>query len=291
MCAAINIAVPAGFNFRTAVNSHGWCELSPFSLDTETWTLHCVFNDPGSGPVDAAVRESFGGLSVETERAVDDIDSVSNAVRHILRLDEDLGGFYRLTGRFARLAWVAELNAGRLLRSPTVFEDLVKTICTTNCSWNLTRSMTDNLVGALGQRTPSGRRAFPTAAAMAEMDETFYRDVVRAGYRAPYLVELACGVAAGVIDPESWLCSDLPTAELKKKIKGVKGVGEYAADNLLKLVGRYDGLALDSWLRSQFYAKHNSGESCEDAVIRDFYEEFGAWRGLAIWCDMTEKWH
>ena len=38
-----------------------------------------------------------------------------------------------------------------------------------------------------------------------------------------------------------WLTSDLPTAELLKQIKGVKGAGDYAAENLLKLLGRYDG--------------------------------------------------
>ena len=31
---------------------------------------------------------------------------------------------------------------------------------------------------------------------------------------------------------------------MKKEIKKIKGVGDYAAENLLKLLGRYDGLAL-----------------------------------------------
>ena len=102
--------------------------------------------------------------------------------------------------------------------------------------------------------------------------------------------ELAEKVASGKLDPESWLDSDLPTRELKKEMKTVKGVGDYAAENLLKLVGRYDGLALDSWLRSQFYKKHNGETVCADKDIEKFYEKFGEWRGLAIWCDMTERW-
>ena len=73
-------------------------------------------------------------------------------------------------------------------------------------------------------------------------------------------------------------------------MKRVKGVGDYAAENLLKLVGRYDGLALDSFLRSQFYKKHNREKVCADKKIEDFYKKFGNWRGLAIWCDMTERW-
>ena len=52
---------------------------------------------------------------------------------------------------------------------------------------------------------------------------------------------------SGELDVEAWLTSPLSTAELIKEMRGVKGVGPYAAENLLKLLGRYDGLALDSW--------------------------------------------
>jgi 3-methyladenine DNA glycosylase/8-oxoguanine DNA glycosylase len=125
---------------------------------------------------------------------------------------------------------------------------------------------------------------------MAKMTPDFYRNEIRAGYRSEYLAELAEKVASGKLDPEAWLTSDMPTGELKKEMKGVKGVGDYAAENLMKLVGRYDGLALDSWLRSQFYKKHNAGEVCEDKIINEFYEKYGDWRGLTIWCEMTERW-
>ena len=73
-------------------------------------------------------------------------------------------------------------------------------------------------------------------------------------------------------------------------MKQIKGVGDYAAENLLKLVGHYDGLALDSWVRAQFYKKHNDGKICADKDIEIFYERFGSWRGLVVWCDVTEKW-
>jgi hypothetical protein len=46
----------------------------------------------------------------------------------MFRLDEDLSGFYELV-RDDELAWCTR-GAGRMLRAPTVFEDVVKTICT-----------------------------------------------------------------------------------------------------------------------------------------------------------------
>ena len=284
MPATLYIDVPKDFSFRATAYSHGWCELAPFALDAENWRLSYVFSS-GRASTPAVISEEKAKLRVDLANSKIKPEKIIRDARHMLRLDDDLSGLYDAVKDNASLAWLADRRAGRLLRSPTVFEDLVKTMCTTNCSWALTKIMVNNLVAKLG----SGG-AFPTAAAMASVDEQFYRTEIKAGYRAPYFVELAENVSFGDLDPETWLHSDLPTDELKKEMKKVKGVGDYAAENLLKLVGRYDGLALDSWLRSQFYKNHNKGKTCRDIRIERHYKKYGEWRGLVIWCDMTEKW-
>ncbi len=292
MSKILTLDVPKHFSFRHTIHSHGWSDLSPFQSDNENQTLSRVFTDANEkNPVPAIIGESGGKLRIEVFGANFDEEKIRRDVRHCLRLDDDLREFYRLVKAEKSTAWIAEAKAGRLLRSPTVYEDLVKTICTTNCSWSLTKKMVTNLVEKLGELSAdSNFRAFPTAAAMANVSADFYREEIRAGYRAAYFAELAESVAAGKTKPESWLDSDLPTAELKREMKKVKGVGDYAAENLLKLVGNYEGFALDSWVRAQFYKKHNAGVLCEDKDIRNFYEKFGVWRGLVLWCDMTEKW-
>lgn len=282
------IGVPPDFSFRSTVRGHGWYDLAPFQLDGELLSFVAARGGDGR-PVPVHVSEHNDGLEIEAP-AESDLDGIKADVRHILRIDEDLSDFYSRIEQNNEILWAKRHGAGRLLRSATVWEDLVKTICTTNCSWSLTRIMVANLVAKLGDETIDGKRAFPTPAAMAAMPESFYREEVRAGYRSAYFVELARSVASGETDPESWLTSELPTADLKKEMKKVKGVGDYAAENLLKLVSRYDGLALDSWLRSQFYAKHNGGKKCSDSKITRHYQKYGEWRGLAIWCDMTEAW-
>ncbi len=281
---SIEIEIPNNFSFRATVYSHGWSELAPFALDEENWRLSYVFSD-GKRSVPGVIFEEGGRLRVEMESAAIDDAKILADVRHLLRLDDDLDEFYASISSDERMAWMTHHRAGRLVRSPTVWEDLVKTMCTTNCSWGLTKSMVRNLVDKVGTR-----QAFPTAAAMAAMDEAFYREEIRAGYRSPYFVELAQKVVAGELDPQSWLATDLPTPELKKEMKKVKGVGDYAAENLLKLVGRYDGLALDSFLRGQFYKTHNKEKVCPDKKIERHYKKYGQWRGLVIWCDMTERW-
>ena len=287
--AILELVTPNRFSFKHTIRSHGWYDLLPFVIDEENSALSFV-SAGGGKPVFATISENVGGLTVDINADEFNRDAIERDVRHLLRLDDEMDAFYAAAEKAGHVVWAAKANAGRLLRSPTVWEDLVKSLCTTNCTWAVTRNMTTKLVEELGQETMCGRKAFPTAEAMATRDAAFYREVVRAGYRAEYFAELAESVAAGRVDPESWLTSDLPTADLKKEMKKVKGVGDYAAENLLKLVGRYDGLALDSWLRAGFYKKHNKGKKCDDKKIERHYRKFGPWQGLAIWCDMTEDW-
>jgi len=288
----IRIPTPKTFNFQRTVVSHGWCELLPFEMDRERWELTRVIDLGTRTPISILISGTKRFVRIQTPGNLTSNAAaiVARQVRHILRLDDNLNSFYIATNGQPDFEWIAPEGAGRLLRSPTVYEDLVKMICTTNCSWALTQKMVTGLVQKLGRETTDGRKTFPTPEVMAGMSLKFYVDEVRAGYRSAYLKELADRVASKSLDVEGWLMSPLTTAELLKEMKNVKGVGNYAAENLLKLVGRYDGLALDSWTRAQFYKKRNNGRKASDKKIERYYSRFKEWRGLAIWCDVTRDW-
>ncbi|HEY8228724.1 MAG TPA: hypothetical protein VIG25_25890, partial [Pyrinomonadaceae bacterium] len=277
----LTINTPRDFNFKRTAISHGWCELLPFQIDREKWVLSRTLDlKDGKGtanglgavqgkPVTLTITANRRAVVINTSRRLAQAVTrqVVNDVRHMLRLDDDMGEFYRLVADDSDFNWIPTQGAGRLLRSPTVFEDLVKMICTTNCSWALTDKMVTGLVENLGRESDEGQRTFPTPEAMALMPVKFYVNEVRAGYRAEYLKELADRVASGALDVEAWLKSPLSTADLAKEIRGVKGVGPYAAENLLKLLGRYDGLALDSWTRTKFFSVRNNGRKATDKKI------------------------
>lgn len=285
------VPVPRGFDFRRTLSSHGWCELRPFEY-IDDLTLVRVLDAGGDSPITIVVTGEGASLEVSTKARLSKLQRarVERDVRHMFRLDDEMEEFYAAVSAEPEFEWIARDGAGRLLRSPTVYEDLVKSICTTNCTWAVTKKMVAALVSALGREARDGRRDFPTAEAMAAQPVEFYTEVVRAGYRAAYLKELADRVARGEIEPETWFGSELSTAELKREMKRVKGVGDYAAENLLKLVGRYDVLALDSWVRSTFARTRNGGRKCDDQKIARFYTRFKSWRGLALWCDLTRHW-
>ncbi len=286
----ITIKTPKNFNFRRTVLSHGWCVLPPFEFDRESWTLIRVLGS--DRPVTVKIYSANGAIKVAVSRrvGVQIADRIKRDVRHMFRLDDDLSELYQVVQAEPEFAWIANEGAGRLLRSPTVFEDLVKMICTTNCSWALTEKMVYGLVNELGLQSDDGRKSFPAAEVMAQQSVKFFTDKVRAGYRAPYLHELSRRVATGALNVEGWLTSDLPLKELLKEMKSIKGVGNYSAENLLKLLGRYDGLALDSWTRAQFARARNNGRAASDKKIARFYSRFNSWQGLVLWCDMTRHW-
>jgi 3-methyladenine DNA glycosylase/8-oxoguanine DNA glycosylase len=288
----ITITTPRDFSFKRTVISHGWCELLPFRMDREKWELSRALDLKNTVPVTLAITATKRLIRVKPSRRLSQAatEQAIRDVRHMLRLDDDLGDFYRSMADDRDFSWIPVQGAGRMLRSPTVFEDLVKMICTTNCSWALTEKMVTGLVENLGRESNDGHRTFPTPEAMALMPVKFYVKEVRAGYRAAYLKELADRVASGRLNVEAWLSSSLSTVDLIKEMRGVKGVGPYAAENLLKLIGRYDGLALDSWTRAKFFSVRNNGRKASDKKIARYYSRFKEWRGLALWCDMTRDW-
>jgi N-glycosylase/DNA lyase len=183
-----------------------------------------------------------------------------------------------------------------MLRAPTVFEDVVKTICTTNCAWSATVRMVSALVESLGEPGteadgPFGR-AFPTPEAMARKNSAFYSETVRAGYRGAYLRALSKSVASGELDLESLACAsteELSDEEVAARLLALPGVGPYAAAHIMMLLGRYTPLVLDSWTRPK-YLKVSGSKRAKDTTIERRFRRYGPYAGLAFWLYLTRDW-
>jgi N-glycosylase/DNA lyase len=299
--------VPEPFDLDLTVRSHGWYDLAPWSWDAERGILaRPVLLSTGRVAAVQVARAAVRGLAFRAlargRLSGAEAREARAALATCLSLDDDLGAFRvraaeleraRASGRrdLPDLRWALARGAGRLLRSPTVFEDAVKTLCTTNCSWALTRLMVERLCATLGEEGPGGERAFPTAAAMAARPEAFYRETIRAGYRAPFLVALAGDVASGALDLEALRGSDVPTDELLRRLRALRGFGPYAAEHLLRLLGRHDHLALDSWTRAKLARLRGKRRPPTDRTLRRWYAPYGPWAGLAMWLEVTADWH
>jgi 3-methyladenine DNA glycosylase/8-oxoguanine DNA glycosylase len=282
------------------ISSHGVADLPPNLIHEDARTLEVTLRVQRGRPRMVRVAQGPDGKAAVTVVGDGPSPALAEAllkrVAHVLRLDEDLSDFYERVREDPDLSWAAA-GAGRLLRSATVFEDVVKTICTTNCAWSGTVRMVTALVDHLGEPAPGAAaagpygRAFPTPTAMAEAGDDFYKDVARAGYRGPYLRSLAASVADGSVDLEELERAsreELPDEEVAARLLALPGVGPYAAAHVMMLVGRYSPLILDSWTRPK-YARVNGRKASDAAIVRRF-RRYGPYSGLAFWLYLTRDW-
>jgi len=275
------------FSLSTVIQSHGWIQLPAFNTDGEAKELTFVYRLTPGKVVGLRIQETDSGVSVETDCQLSQAeqDEIACKVTWMLGLDQDYSAFYALASNEPKLAYMQERAQGRVLRCPTLFEDVIKTILTTNTLWAHTIRMADALVLEYGDSLPAdpARHAFPTAECLAATDEESLRAKARVGYRAPYILGLARAVASGDLDLEALKTADLYTTELRKQLMAIKGVGGYAAANLLMLLGRYAYVPVDSWAIKLVSHEWYNGEPVGQPEVEKAFEHWGEWKGLAFW--------
>ncbi len=290
----INLTAREPFSLYAVAFSHGWIQLMPFCLNGNRGDFTYILRLSSGRVIELAVLEAPGGVTVQVQDSLSPVETEETlrTIRWMLGLDQNFSSFYTLAREEPKLANVETQARGRVLRSATLFEDVIKTILTTNTLWGGTKRMVSNLVEQFGDPSPSNpaRRAFPTAEQLAESDEQTLRSVSRLGYRAPYVLELARRVSSGNLDLEAYKTAPLPTQELRKQLRSIKGIGDYAVANLLMLLGHYDFIPIDSWAMKMVSQEWYGGAPVGPADVQGAFERWGEWKGLAYWFwDWTQK--
>ncbi len=275
------------FSLSTVIRSHGWFMLAPFAEIDDGRALSCVTQLRSGRVVELRMHQAGDAVTVHAGEGLSTSEQaeVAGITAWMLGLDQDFAAFYELARQEPKLAHAAAGARGRILRSPTLFEDVVKTILTTNTTWSGTIRMNKALVDLYGAALPDDptRRAFPTPERLAAVDGQTLRTATGLGYRGPYVADLARAVASGALDLEALKTADLTTLELRKRLLAIKGVGDYAAANSLMLLGHYDFLPIDSWaLRMVSHEWHN-GQPISRAEVEAAFAPWGRWKGLAFW--------
>ena len=224
----------------------------------------------------ARLAVSGGGLSPAALRRL---------AARVFSLDVDLAAFAGAIDDPA-LARALARGGGRMLRAATPFEDAVKMLLTTNCSWAATRGMVERLIALAG-----AGGAFPSPQSVAGLSARRLRERVRCGYRAEALRLFARRVVSGRVDLSAWEDRSRPAEDIRSDIVAERGFGPYAAEGLLRILGRHDFLALDSWVRQKYRRLYPGPARSTDGAIARRYHRFGSLRGLALWLDVTRDWH
>ena len=273
-----------GVDLDLVSRSHGWYDLPPFSWDASAGRLTFLFARRGEA-VAVRLASRDGGVRVSSLAPASDVRPV---VARVLDLGSELGPFHALCAarRGEGFGWIADRRAGRILRAPSLFEDAVKVLCTTNCSWALTRQMVTRMITAFDRGG-----AFPDAGFLASLPERRLREELKLGYRAPFLRAFAERVASGALDLTTWEDPSRSDAAVMELVRGEKGFGPYAAETLLRLLGRHGHLGLDSWSRKKVAELRFRGRPVKDGRVARLYAPFGEFAGLAFWLDVTRDWH
>ena len=254
----LRLTAPEPYDLSRVARSHGGVGLAPSAYDGAR--LHRVLRVDGQA-VPVVVHPD---LTVTWSRPAADEDEVRRQVTHVLALEDDLEPLWAACDRVPSLAWARPAGAGRLLRAPTPWEDLVGALASTNTSYASARRMVAGLVGA---------GPFPTPEDVASRDLSG----LGWGYRTRSLARLAELVAAAAVQPEEWLDPEVPDEQVLAALRALPGFGAFAAAQVLPLLGpRPRPLVLDGWLRTGLGP---------DAERR--YAPMGRWAGSGMVLEVT----
>lgn len=309
----MTIATPSDYLLRRDACSYGYFLLAPNHWEPATETVWRALEAPDAGPVLLRVAQPGGkgaALRVVADRALSraDVAEAKRGLTRMLRLDvpaEAVRAFYRVDPRWKRS------GRGRLMRSPTMFEDVIKTVTSCNVSWPSTITMNRRLCEVLGRRvggpirsaarsrsrseragqapSPWPTHTFPTAERIARARPAMLRGRCRVGYRDARIVALAKMFARGEIRPE-WFEDPATSDEaVWEALLELPGIGPYAAANIMQLLGRYARLPVDT--ESVRHGRTVLGmEGTSAQVMKRIHEHFAPMGRMAFLSYWLELW-
>ena len=246
----LTLPVPAGFELRRVVCSYGYFILHPNHWDVANGclgrTLTLANGRLARVVVDQPQRPR---LRVRCARRLDTAEraEVKRQVTRMLRVSEDQAAWRRVIRIEPALA---RRRYGRMFRSPTLFEDIVKTITSCNVTWGNTITMNRRLCREVGGG------GFPSPQQVADFGAEALRERCGVGYRAERIHRMARGFLDGSVAALRLEDPARPTDAVLADLLSLNGIGPYAAGNICQLLGRYDCLAIDSETY-RHYAKHH----------------------------------
>ncbi|KAK9160391.1 hypothetical protein Syun_006732 [Stephania yunnanensis] len=327
----------SSFDFEKVVCSHGFFMMAPNLWDpinrilrrplrllsdpTTIVTVQISHHDPSS----LLVQVLDTNISTTFSLSQEDQNHLLSQVARMLRISETEEKKVR---EFHRMHHEAK-NRGfsRVFRSPTLFEDMVKSILLCNCrSLDMAKALcdlqlemrTNNSTDLLksSSAATSGKRKrkysstkegaseaqvgdFPSFKELAGVDHQFLQIRCNLGYRALSIVGLAQKIAKskgkwlhGLEKAEKTILEGDTTIcdNVYEKLMRIKGFGSFASSYVLTCMGNYQRIPADSETIRHLNKLH--GRRCSKETLRrhveDVYKKFAPFQFLAYWSELWE---
>lgn len=276
-------AVPF-FSLRSTVLSHGWINLDPFEWNDQDSVLSLPIACGSSvyqGTLSSDMKRRMLVFCSSDDIAPEDRSCLSSSLHRMLSLDQDIPGLVSMCRRAGQEEYLKLLRAGwgRIFRAQSAWEDAAKTIFTTNASWSFTKKMCRTMCQHLG----SGG-AFPDPETVAGQSEFHLRNSLKLGYRSPYIIELADRISSGALDLESLEAGKCDRDTAEKTVRSIKGLGPYASNHLLVMLGWHEYLPVDREVM-KFLGISQKRPNAKCPRNTEHYLEWGRYRFVAYKLD------
>ncbi|KAK4383714.1 hypothetical protein Sango_2749700 [Sesamum angolense] len=198
----------------------------------------------------------------------------------------------------------------RIFRSPTLFEDIVKSILLCNCTWGRSLEMAEALCdlqqhcGKKGSKRKrrsgdgwkavedDGRRIsrnFPSPKEIACLDEETLNGHCNLGYRASIILDVARNIENGSLNLGD--LSDGDASWVRQRLLKIKGFGPFTVANIMMCLGFYQNIPVDTETikhLEEVHGKTGLSTKTQTQVIAEIYDKYDPFQCLAYWMEHVE---
>ncbi|CAA7060945.1 unnamed protein product [Microthlaspi erraticum] len=293
------------FDMEKAVCNHGFFMMAPnlWNPKTKSLTRPLRLSDSSSTNVTISHQASQPFLEIK----VHDIDNVS-------RVDEEL--IFQQVRRMLRLSDKDELqvtefqklhegakksNFGRIFRSPSLFEDMVKTLLLCFNTWENSLRIASHLCKLQSKLAENSEdreprkeivENFPSAKEIASFKKELISEHCKLGYRDKWIHILANRIERGSLNLQKMESGEMEAEEIAKKVSNLKGFGLFATATVLMCIGHYHRVTCDTEtlrLFGELHGKEKYSKKTLEKQAQSLYHRFSPFQCLAYWFDLIRN--
>ena len=135
----MKITLELNHNPVHTIFSHGWIQLAPFYMleNNQKILWACNFASIDADMVEISCNTTSNKVFAKVNQAISKSEALDlgTKLQWMFRSNESFDQFWDQCKNDSKMFKIAEQQAGALLRSGSLFEDVIKTLCTVNCTW------------------------------------------------------------------------------------------------------------------------------------------------------------
>ncbi|KAK7333933.1 hypothetical protein VNO80_30714 [Phaseolus coccineus] len=287
------------FNLEKAVCNHGFFMMAPNKWNPSTKSLQrplrlmdqrcsvmvTISHPPGENNLHVHVHD-VEVLSLEDQQAI-------LALSRMLRIsDEDENAVIEFQKLYPE---AKEEGFGRIFRSPSIFEDAVKSLLLCYCSWQRTLKMAKSLCELQLQLSRSNRKKqqlvenFPIPKELLEISESNLQKQCGLGMRAGYIMKLAKKVEKNSIMEK---LEKERSRFVHTRLIEFNGFGPFSVATTLMCMGKYEKVPADSETKrhlKEVYGIDSSENQPLHKIVEEIYGKYTPFQCIAYWFEVVQN--